>query len=79
MGRTSHIPNVCSIVCAERTKSIQEGFYLLLKFRELIPSPQDFHSGTMMTRDTSAVGGNITKRLVQIAEQLLVGRSGFEQ
>lgn len=39
-----------------------------------IQVPQDGYWGTMMTRDTGAIGGNITRRLVQIAEQQLGGR-----
>ncbi|GGJ14078.1 spore protein [Alicyclobacillus cellulosilyticus] len=39
-----------------------------------ISIPQDGYWGTMLTRDTGAIGGNITKRLVQIAEQQLAGQ-----
>jgi hypothetical protein len=38
-----------------------------------IPVPQDGYWGYTATRDTGAIGGNITRRLVQIAEQQLSG------
>jgi hypothetical protein len=39
-----------------------------------IQVPQDDYWGYMATRDTGAIGGNITRRLVQIAEQQLAGQ-----
>jgi len=49
-----------------------------LKFeiaRELgIQIPQDGYYGNMLTREAGQLGGNITKRLVQIAQQQLGGR-----
>lgn len=43
--------------------------------RELgIQIPQDGYYGYMATRDTGAIGGHITRRLVQIAEQQLAGQ-----
>jgi small acid-soluble spore protein D (minor alpha/beta-type SASP) len=39
-----------------------------------IQIPQDGYYGHMATRDTGAIGGHITRRLVQIAEQTLAGR-----
>lgn len=39
-----------------------------------IQIPQDGYMGYMATRDTGAIGGHITRRLVQIAEQQLAGR-----
>lgn len=41
-----------------------------------IQIPQDGYYGYMATRDTGAIGGHITRRLVQIAEQQLA-QSGF--
>ena len=38
-----------------------------------IQIPQDGYYGYMASRDTGAIGGNITRRLVQIAEQQLAG------
>jgi hypothetical protein len=38
-----------------------------------IQIPQDGYMGYMATRDTGAIGGHITRRLVQIAEQQLSG------
>lgn len=44
--------------------------------RELgISLSQDGYNGNLMTRDAGSIGGNITRRLVQIAEQSLAGRS----
>jgi uncharacterized protein (DUF3084 family) len=40
-----------------------------------IQIPQDGYMGYMATRDTGAIGGHITRRLVQIAEQQLAGSS----
>jgi hypothetical protein len=42
-----------------------------------IQVPQDNYWGYMATRDTGAIGGHITRRLVQIAEQSLAGQSQF--
>ncbi|KIL42427.1 spore protein [Gordoniibacillus kamchatkensis] len=41
-----------------------------------IQIPQDGYYGYMATRDTGAIGGHITRRLVQIAEQQLAGAAG---
>lgn len=41
-----------------------------------IQIPQDGYYGNMITRDTGRIGGNITRRLVQIAEQQLAGQAG---
>ena len=38
-----------------------------------IAIPQDGYGGNMLTRENGSIGGNITKRLVQIAEQQLAG------
>jgi hypothetical protein len=40
-----------------------------------ISVPQDGYWGHMLTRDTGAIGGNMTRKLVAIAEQQL---SGFQ-
>jgi len=40
-----------------------------------IQLPQDGYYGYMATRDTGAIGGYITRRLVQMAEEQLAGRS----
>ncbi|WDL95991.1 alpha/beta-type small acid-soluble spore protein [Alicyclobacillus sp. ALC3] len=40
-----------------------------------ISTPQDGYWGTMATRDTGAIGGHITRKLVALAEQQLAGRS----
>ncbi len=39
-----------------------------------IQIPQDGYYGYMATRDTGAIGGHMTRRLVQIAEQSLSGQ-----
>jgi len=39
-----------------------------------ITIPQDGYWGNMVTRDTGSIGGNITRKLVQIAEQQLSGQ-----
>ncbi|NEW07656.1 alpha/beta-type small acid-soluble spore protein [Paenibacillus sp. SYP-B3998] len=38
-----------------------------------IQIPQDGYYGYMATRDTGAIGGHITRKLVQLAEQQLTG------
>lgn len=38
-----------------------------------IQIPQDGYYGNMLTRDTGSIGGNMVRRLVQIAEQTLAG------
>lgn len=40
-----------------------------------ISIPQDGYQGNMATKDNGALGGNITRRLVQLAEQQLAGSS----
>ena len=40
-----------------------------------IQIPQDGYYGYMASRDTGAIGGHITRRLVEIAEQQLAGQS----
>lgn len=39
-----------------------------------IQLPQDGYYGHMATRDTGSIGGQITRKLVQIAEQQLAGQ-----
>ncbi len=39
-----------------------------------IAIPQDGYQGNMTTKDNGSIGGHITRRLVQIAEQQLAGR-----
>ncbi|MFD2613345.1 small, acid-soluble spore protein, alpha/beta type [Paenibacillus gansuensis] len=39
-----------------------------------IQVPQDGYYGNMATRDTGAIGGHITRRLVEIAQQQLAGQ-----
>lgn len=38
-----------------------------------ISMPQDGYFGNMATKDAGSIGGSITRRLVQIAEQSLAG------
>jgi hypothetical protein len=42
-----------------------------------ITPPQDGYWGTMTTRDTGSIGGNMTRKLVALAEQQLSGRQNF--
>jgi len=42
-----------------------------------IQIPADGYMGYIASRDNGAIGGNITKRLVQMAEQQLAGTSGM--
>ncbi len=42
-----------------------------------IQIPQDGYYGNMLTKDTGRIGGNITRRLVEMAEQQLAGGSRF--
>ncbi|GAA3409280.1 alpha/beta-type small acid-soluble spore protein [Paenibacillus hodogayensis] len=44
-----------------------------------IQIPQDGYMGYMATRDAGAIGGHITRRLVQIAEQQLSGSNQFSR
>jgi len=41
-----------------------------------IQIPQDGYWGHIASRDNGAIGGNITRRLVQMAEQQLAGQQG---
>ncbi|WP_372663757.1 small, acid-soluble spore protein, alpha/beta type [Cohnella sp.] len=40
-----------------------------------IQFPKDGYYGNMITRETGQIGGNITRRLVQMAEQQIAGQS----
>lgn len=42
-----------------------------------VPIPQDGYYGNYTSRETGSLGGYITKRLVQLAEQQLSGRSNI--
>lgn len=42
-----------------------------------IAIPQDGYYGNITTRDAGYIGGSITRRLVQIAEQSLAGSSSI--
>ncbi|MBG9795818.1 spore protein [Paenibacillus dendritiformis] len=63
-----------NLVVPQATAALQQ-----MKFeiaQELgIPIPQDGYYGNYTTRDTGSIGGFITKRLVQMAEQQLAGRT----
>jgi hypothetical protein len=39
-----------------------------------IQIPKDGYYGNMTTKDAGRIGGNITRRLIQIAEQQLAGQ-----
>ena len=39
-----------------------------------IQTPADGYWGVMTTRDTGAIGGHITRKLIALAEQQLTGR-----
>jgi len=41
-----------------------------------IQLPQDGYYGNLLTREAGSIGGQITRRLVQMAEQQLAGRTG---
>ena len=40
-----------------------------------IQTPQDGYWGTMTTRDTGAIGGNMVRKMIALAEQQIAGRS----
>lgn len=42
-----------------------------------IQMPQGGYMGNMLTKEAGYIGGNITRRLVQIAEQQLAGGAGM--
>ncbi|GBF12312.1 small, acid-soluble spore protein, alpha/beta type [Tepidibacillus infernus] len=42
-----------------------------------IQIPADGYMGYIASRDNGAIGGNITRRLVQMAEQQLSGQTGM--
>jgi hypothetical protein len=44
-----------------------------------IAIPQDGYQGNMTSKDNGSIGGNITRRLVQIAEQQLAGSASGTQ
>lgn len=44
-----------------------------------IQIPQDGYMGYMLTRENGSIGGYITRRLVQIAEQQLSGGNQFSR
>lgn len=40
-----------------------------------IQTPQDGYWGTMTTRDTGAIGGNMVRKMIALAEQQIAGKS----
>ncbi len=40
-----------------------------------IQIPKDGYYGNMLTRETGSIGGQITRRLIQMSEQQLVGNT----
>ncbi|CAH8707672.1 alpha/beta-type small acid-soluble spore protein [Paenibacillus thiaminolyticus] len=63
-----------NLVVPQATAALQQMKYEIAQ--ELgIPIPQDGYYGNYTTRDTGSLGGFITKRLVQMAEQQLAGRT----
>ncbi|HBK85039.1 MAG TPA: acid-soluble spore protein [Firmicutes bacterium] len=41
-----------------------------------IQVPADGYWGTMTTRDTGSIGGNMVRKMIAMAEQSLAGRGG---
>lgn len=41
-----------------------------------IQTPQDGYWGTMTTRDTGAIGGNMVRKMIALAEQQIAGSGG---
>ncbi|MDF2670033.1 MAG: spore protein [Paenibacillus sp.] len=63
-----------SLVVPQASQAIEQMKYEIAQ--ELgIQIPQDGYYGDMTSRDTGSIGGYITKRLVQIAQQSLSGGS----
>ncbi|MGZ9585385.1 small, acid-soluble spore protein, alpha/beta type [Paenibacillus marinisediminis] len=63
-----------NLVVPQATAALQQMKYEIAS--ELgIPIPQDGYYGNYTSRDTGSIGGYMTKRLVQMAEQSLGGRS----
>ncbi|MEI7025378.1 alpha/beta-type small acid-soluble spore protein [Paenibacillus sp. y28] len=61
-----------SLVVPQANQALQQLKYEVAQ--ELgIQIPQDGYYGYMTSRDTGSIGGYITKRLVQIAEQSIAG------
>ncbi|REE92871.1 small acid-soluble spore protein alpha/beta type [Paenibacillus taihuensis] len=73
-GQQSRSSN--TLVVPQATAALQQ-----MKFeaaQELgIQIPQDGYYGNVSTRDAGSLGGYITRKLVQIAEQQLSGGSSF--
>ena len=61
-----------NLVVPQATAALQQMKYEIAQ--ELgIPIPQDGYYGNYTTRDTGSIGGFMTKRLIQIAEESLSG------
>ncbi|AIQ65468.1 Small, acid-soluble spore protein alpha [compost metagenome] len=70
-GRSSRSNN---LVVPQATAALQQLKYEAAQ--ELgVTIPQDGYYGNYTSRETGSLGGYITKRLVQLAEQQLSGRS----
>lgn len=62
-----------SLIVPQANQALQQMKYEVAQ--ELgIQIPADGYYGYMATRDAGALGGNITRRLIQMAEQQLAGR-----
>lgn len=68
--------NSNTLVVPQATAALQQMKYEAAQ--ELgIQIPQDGYYGNVSTRDAGSLGGYITRKLVQIAEQQLSGGSSF--
>jgi hypothetical protein len=62
-----------SLVVPQATQALDQLKYEVAQ--ELgIQLSQDGYNGNLLSRDAGYIGGNITRRLVQIAEQQLAGQ-----
>lgn len=68
-GQKSNTP-----VVKTASKALEQMKYEVAQELGITP-PSDGYWGTMTTRDTGSIGGNITRKLVALAEQQMSGRA----
>lgn len=61
-----------TLLVAQASRALDQMKYEVAQELGIKP-PEDGYWGTMTTRDTGTIGGNITRKLVALAEQQLSG------
>ncbi len=69
------MPNNNQLVVPQANQALDQMKYEIAQSLGIAFSQDGYH-GDILTRDAGRIGGNITRQLVQIAEQQLAGQFG---